>query len=344
MSTWIDCVKNDPSNVVASRVRLVRNWDEYRFPSKLADEEADEMVRRLKDLFRDLPDRDGKDYDYHSFRSLKEIDRIALQERRHLNKTLVDKKTPGGIILSEDERVGLVLNADDHIRLSVLHEGAGLEECWEEADRLDDYINEKIYYAFNEKYGYMTAYPTNVGTGMKASVLLHLPSLNASQRFQGFMSDMSRFGVGVRGVYGRGKENYGDLYEIYNQKTLGVTEQEILDRVGYVAGQVADQERKIRTGTLQKHHLMMEDEAYKAYGVLKYARKLSVKEAMIFLSHVRCGTEDKLLTLSSPVSIYSIMIGVQPANLQRSAQKPLDQDELAMERARYVREKLPDLE
>ena len=343
MMRWYEEVKNDPSNVISSRVRLARNWEEYKFPARLEETEARIMIGRLKSEFRDLPDRDGRDFEYQDFESMEELDKLALRERRLLNKTLVQKKTPGGIICSEDEKVSLVLNGDDHIRLQVLEPGMNLQGCYEEADRLDDYVNEKIAYAYNKKYGYLTSYPTNVGTAMKASVVVHLPSLSANKQFQELIGDMGRFGCMVRGIYGRGSENIGDLYEVYNQKTLGMTEQEILDLVANVASQLSAQETQVRRVSLEKHRLIREDEAYKSYGVLKYARKLSMKEAMSYLSHLRAGIADGLLRPAEFVSIYQIMVGIQPANLQKLSRKPLGKEELEVARSRYIRDRLPEL-
>ncbi len=343
MTKWFEEVENDPSNIVSSRVRLSRNWEAYKFPSKLGDEEAKVMIERLREAFRDLPERDGRDFVYEDLVSMEELDRVAYRERRILNRTLAEKKTPGGIICSQDETVSMVLNADDHIRMQILAPGFHLRECYEHADILDDYINEKIAYAFSEKYGYLTSYPTNVGTGMKASVVVHLPSLSTSRRFQDLLGDMGRFGTTVRGVYGRGNENPGDLYEVVNQKTLGVTEQEILDLVSNVAEQLSAQEKQVRQASMEKHRLLREDEAYKSYGVLRYARKLSIKEAMTFLSHVWAGIADGLLEPTESVSIYRLMIGIQPANLQKLSRRPLGREELEVERGRYLRENLPEL-
>lgn len=344
MAKWYEKVDNDASNIISSRVRLARNWDEYKFPSKLDDEEATVMISRLHEKLSDLGERSGRSFEFESLTTMPEIDRIALRERRLLNKTLVEKTTPGALLLSDDEEVSIILNGDDHLRMQIIKPGFQLNACYSEADMLDDYVNEKIYYAFSPKYGYLTSYPTNVGTGLKASVLVHLPSLNASQKFQDLLAGMSRFGVGVRGLYGRGVTNVGDIYEVYNQKTLGISEREILDIVSYVAHQLAGQETRIRRQTLEEHRLAREDEAYKSYGVLKYSRKLSVKEALSYLSHVRAGIEDGLLKPAAPVSIYRLMTESQPANLQKMYQKPLGQEELEKARADYIRENLPDLQ
>ena len=343
MTRWFEEVENDASNIVSSRVRLSRNWEEYKFPSRLGAQEARSMIGCLRAAFGDLPERDGRAYAYRDLEAMEELDRMAMGERRLLNRTLMEKKTPGGIFCSEDERVSLVLNADDHIRLQVLAPGFDLKGCYEEADKLDDYMNEKISYAYNTKYGYLTSYPTNVGTALKASVIIHLPSLSVSRRFQELLIDMGRFGTTVRGVFGRGSDNIGDLYEVSNQKTLGVSEQEILDLVMNVAGQLSEQEKQVREASLKKNRLVREDEVYKSYGILKYARKLSMKEAMTFLSHLRAGIADGLLETEEFISIYSLMIGIQPANLQKLCKKPLGKEELDVARGRYIRELLPDL-
>lgn len=343
MTRWYEKVENDPSNMIFSRIRLARNWEEYKFPSKLSDEEAKIMIDRLKGELNCLPDEGSGSYQYIDLETMEELDRMSLKERRQLSKALVEKTTPGGMILSQDERISIVFNGDDHIRIQVLGKGIDLKGCYEIANRLDDFVNDKIVYSFNSKYGYLTSYPTNVGTGMKASIVVHLPSLSLSKRFQDLLGDMGRFGTTVRGVYGRGSENAGDLYEIFNQKTLGVTEQEIVELVSNVASQLSDQESQVRKASLDKHRLLREDEVYKSYGVLKYARRLAMKDALTFLSHLMAGIADGLIELDRFVSIYELMIGIQPANLQKISKYPLSKEELESARARYVREHLPEL-
>lgn len=343
MTRWFEEVKNNPSDFVFSRVRLARNWEDYKFPGKLKDEEARIMTGRLKAELKGLPDVDGRDYEYMDLEHMEELNRMALRERRLLNRTLVEKKTPGGIIVSEDEKVSLVLNGDDHIRMQVLSAGLDLKGCYEEAQQVDNYIDGRIRYAFSPKYGYLTSYPTNVGTGMKASVVVHLPSLSLSRRFQDLLEDMSRFGTTVRGVYGRSSENAGNLYEVFNQKTLGVNEQEIMELVTNVAAQLAEQENEVRRRALEKHRLIREDEVFKSYGVLKYARRLAMKDAMTFLSHFMVGIADGLIETKEFCSVYHLMVGIQPANLQKLSRQPLGKDELECARAGYIREHLPEL-
>ena len=324
MSRWFEEVKNENSSIVASRIRLARNWEEYRFPGSLTPEEAREMISRLKKELRGLPDQEGKDCEYLDLERMPDLERRALRERRLINRSMAEKKTPGGLILSDDERISLMLNGDDHIRIQVMEQGLSLKECYEKADCLDNYINERIPYAFNEKYGYLTTY--------------------LSKKFQDLLGDMGRFGAVVRGLHGRPGENGGDLYEVTNQKTLGLSEKEILELVENVAVQLTDQEAQVRKMALEKQRLMIEDEVYKAYGVLRYARRLAVKDAQTFLSHVRAGVSDGLLRFKEPCSLYGLMVKIQNANLQKNSSRPLGKEELEMARAACIRAYLPEIE
>ena len=245
--------------------------------------------------------------------------------------------------MSKDESTSLVLNGDDHIRMQFLSAGLCLNELWNRADKLDDYINARFSYAFDEKYGYLTSFPTNVGTGLRASVTLHLPTLSQGKKFSSLVGEMRRFGLTLRGVYGEGSENYGALFEVANQKTLGLTEQEILDLVARMANQLNRQEKQVREATLSSHRLEREDEVYKSYGVLKYARRLSAKDGMTFLSQLMAGADDGLIQFADPCSVYRMMLGIQQANLMKLSHKPLGKDELDMARAEYVRKELPEL-
>ncbi len=343
MLKWFEKVDREYPAVISSRVRLTRNWDEYAFPSRLSDSDSREVVRRLEYGLCDLGRFDGKNYQYVMLEEFSELDRKALRERRVFNHTIAKKKTPVGIILSDEEDTGIVLNGTDHIRLQIQTPGLHLNELWERANRLDDYVNERFSYAYDEKYGYLTSFPTNVGTGMRASVILHLPTLSMGKKFGGLVTEMGRFGASVKGVYGEGNENYGALYEVSNQKTLGLSEREIVDLVTKVALQLSGQEAQVRKLALEKHGLECGDEAYKSYGVLKYARRLSAKDAMTLLSKLMSGLENGTLKTADPCAVYRLMLGIQPANLQKLSERPLGKSELEMARASYLRAELPEL-
>ena len=343
MSKWFDSVDNKNSNIVYSRIRLARNWDEYAFPSRMTAQQCGEMLERMKEGLKNLPELDGNPYKYQQLNEVRELEKLALRERRILNLAAVNKKEPAGRLLSEDEGSSLVLGGDDHIRMQFLASGLKLDELWQKADAMDDYVNERYSYAFDEKYGYLTSFPTNVGTGLRACAVLHLPTLSQVRKFQSIVADMSRFGTAIRGLYGEGSDNYGSLYEVSNQRTLGQSEKEIVELVTKAAAQLNNQEMRVRSATLNTQRLEREDEAYKSYGVLKYARKITEKDARIFISQLMAGEEDGLMKFNEECSLYSLIIGIKPANLNLWAKRPLDKDELDAVRAAYIRQNLPEI-
>lgn len=340
---WYEEVDKERPGVISSRVRLVRNWDQYVFPPRLAQKENEEMIRRLRSGLKGLGELDGRFYQFRLLSDLPDLERKVLREHHVFNSTIAGKKTAVGLILSEDEDTGIVLGGTDHIRIQMLRSGLHLEELWKACDKIDDFISERFSYAFDEKYGYLTSFPTNVGTGLRASVTLHLPNLSRGKKFSELVTEMSRFGAKIRGIYGEGNENYGSLYEVSNQKTLGLTEKEILDVVNRVAVQLLNQENQVRRLAREKHGIECEDEAYKSYGVLKYARRLSSRDAMVFLSQLMQGINDGVLEMAEPLSVYRLMLGIQPASLQKNSDRPLDKVELDTARAAYIRSELPEL-
>lgn len=343
MLKWFEQVQSEGSNIVCSKVRLARNWSEYAFPSRLSDEEGKEMLARLGEGLGDLGETDGRDYEAAYLDELSELDRRALKERKILSESILARKAPMSILITREEDISLVLNGADHIRIQVWSPGLHLTEALQTADRVDDYVNARFSYAFDEKYGYLTSFPTNVGTGMRATVIVHLPTLSMGKKFPAMLNDMGRIGVCIRGVHGEGRENYGALYEISNQKTMGRTEKELTDLVAKVALQLDEQEKQIREMGLANHRLELEDEAYKSYGVLKYARRLSMKDAMTFLSQIMSGVCDGLLKCKEPCLVFRLMLGIQTANLQKLSDRPLDKGELDAARAAYLRSELPEL-
>jgi protein arginine kinase len=340
---WYEEVDKERPGVVSSRVRLVRNWDQYVFPSRQSEKDSEEMLRSLECGLRDIGSVDGREYHYTLLSDLKTLDRKVLREHHVFNSTIAEKKSPVGLLMSEEEDTGIVLGGTDHIRIQMLRSGLHLDELWKLCDKIDDYIGERFNYAFDEKYGYLTSFPTNVGTGLRASVTLHLPMLSKGKKFNGLVTEMGCFGAKIRGIYGEGSENYGSLYEVSNQKTLGLTEREIIEMVKRVATQLLNQENQVRSLNREKHALACEDEAYKSYGVLKYARRLTSRDAMIFLSQMMQGMNDGVLEMTKPLSVYSLMLGIQPASLQKNSDRPLSKDELDEARADYIRVRLPDL-
>lgn len=343
MEKWFDIEEQGSSNVICSRVRLVRNWKEYPFPSKMTAEQSAEMTERLCELLKGADRTEPEISRFYYLDRVADLDKTALLERRVITKSVSRKKECAGLFLSEDERLGILINGDDHIRIQVQEKGLALGECYRKADAADDSISGVIEYAFDEKYGYLTSYPTNVGTGMRASVLVHLPMLSKKKNFSSLTAEMGRFGTLVRGVYGEGGENFGSLFQVSNQRTLGQTEAEIVDLVTKAAAELDAQEKRLRKEALAQRPVVCADESYKSYGVLKYARRLTRKDAMEFLSQIMTGMADGILKTRIPCSVYGLMLGIQPANLLKQAEKPLNKEELDMARADFLRARLPEI-
>jgi len=344
MLKWYEQVSMEPdNNYISSRIRLVRNWNEYNFPNKLDVITGGELVERLEFGLKDLGKMEKEEFLSTTTDKIPETERLAMKERRIFNSAIAGKASPTGLMLSESEDISIVFNGDDHIRMQLLAPNEELNELIKKADKLDDYVNARFSYAFDEKYGYLTSFPTNVGTGMRANVVVHLPALSEGKQFPNLIAGMTRFGVTIRGVYGEGRENYGAFYDVSNSKTLGMSEREILDLVSKVASQLNSQENQVREMSLKNHRTERQDEACKSYGLMKYARKLSMRDALTFLSQVMAGISDGIIETKMPCSLYKLVLGIQPNNLLMKQNGPQDKDNLDILRADYIRKELPEL-
>lgn len=327
--------------VVASRVRLLRNLKDYLFPVKLPENEKKELTELLQDRLQGVSTITGLNFYKALFQNIDDVKRGALRERHIINHSITDKSGAAGLMLSEDESVSLVLNGDDHIRLQVSASGLNLEGSWARADRVDDFINERFEYGFDEHFGYMTTYPSNLGTGLRAYLILHLPMLGATGRMQNLASEVGRFGIMLKNAFAEDGENLGDLYVAYNQKTLGQSEEDIIAVLTKLGGQIASQEKRLRRHAAQNHRLERQDAIYKAYGSLKYARLLSLKDGMQALSVLRLGACEHLIPVENYGKLYQLMMDIQPCSLQVSCKKEMSGTELDQARAEFVRENLP---
>lgn len=338
MLKWYEETGDNEDVVISSRVRLARNLSNYPFPVRMSAQTADEMVEELKSRLATL-EEEGRNFHYVSMKNMSDTDKVALVERHLVSETLIMKQEPAGAMLSEDEALSVLLNEEDHIRIQALAGGMNLEKAWRLADKLDDDINKNFSYAYHEKLGYLTSFPTNVGTGLRVSFMLHLPAIAGTKRLDGIASDIGRFGVTIRG------NGAGNLYQIYNQKTLGQTEQEIMQNLTTIAGQIIKQERRIRRKITQENPVGIEDTLLRSYGILKYCKTLEIGEAMTLLSDIQFGLSSGILKLEEPgkKSVYPLMMGIQPAHLQRLAGRPLEDEEREIIRADYVKENLPEI-
>lgn len=337
MSKWYEDTVKQPGIIVASRVRLARNIEGHPFPAALSSKEATELIHVIRDGLSDL------NLSYIELQQISSSEKQALREHRVMNSAMTSCKRPMGLLLSESESDSILLGGDDHIRIQSIEPGAALHKVWDCVNHLDDKINEQFAYAFSKKYGYLTAFPTNVGTGMRVSVDLHLPIISKSRAFKRLMEEVARIGLMIKGVHGDIAENYGDVYRICNQKTLGQSEEDILNSVEKIAFQLANQERRARVESSKNSQKELADEIYKSFGVLKYARRLSLKEALIYLSQVRLGQMEGIIHLEKSVNLYGMMLEVQQGSLEQYIGHEIEEEEAGYIRAKYIRENISDI-
>lgn len=340
MLKWYDKTGKNDDVVLSSRIRLARNFANYAFADKLSEDDASNMVEEVAGRFRtDYSD----EYDCIYMNNCSERKQKALKERRQITSALVQGKNKA-VMLSKDESTSIMLNAEDHVRIQVLANGMNLASCYKRANEVDDYIDSHFDYAFSEKYGYKTTFPTNVGTGLRASYTLHLPGLTDAKRISQISTELGRFGIKLKVLYGE-DVGYGNLYQIATQKTLGHNEKEIMSDLNDIVNQVISQEREQRRYLYEKDKVQMEDSVYKSYGVLKYARKISLRDAMTLLSEIMLGSSLGIITFeqSSKFSINKIIMDIQPAVLNNTVNKAMSVAETDILRAQYIRNNCPDI-
>lgn len=341
MCKWYDRSGRNEDVVISSRIRLARNFADYKFASRIEEDDAVRMVNSVVGQFqKDYSD----EYRYIFMNNCSESRRNALKEKRTIGSYLVKSKT-GAAILSADEGTSVQVGAEDHIRIQTLESGMNIPACFKKANDVDDYIDSNFDYAYDEKYGYKTTYPTNVGTGMRAGYTLHLPALADAKRISHIGTELGRFGINMRMIYGDSESGYGNLYQVSSQKTLGQEEKEIIKDLDDIVIQIINQEREQQRYRYDKDKYGTEDRAYKSYGVLKYARKLSLRDAMSLLSELMLGISLGILAVEDGkhIAFNRILTDIQPAVLAGSVNKALSVDETDVLRAQYLRNNIPEI-
>ena len=341
MLKWYEQSAADGDVVISSRVRLARNLEKYPFSSKLEEKQAVVLVDEVKEITSDLSEREGRKFYSCNTSTLSDIDRTAMVERHIVSPLLAQKQQTTGLILSEDETVSIMVNEEDHLRIQAIVGGMNLEQAYKEADLVDDIAYEKLIFAYDEKYGYLTACPTNAGTGMRASCMVFLPALSSARMIQKLMEEVGKYGVTIRGIYGEGTKSLGSIYQISNQKTLGNSEREIIDNLNRIVTQVVRQERKRREYMLSVNTDELQDQVFRSYGVLEYARQISSEDAMTLLSQLKFGADCGLIKFERDFNIHKLMMGVQPGSLQWTLGKNVGSATRDQSRAEYIRKELP---
>jgi protein arginine kinase len=340
MSVWY--IEKGPESdvVISSRVRLARNLKEYPFPFMMEREDEAKIVNLIKEAFMNNKNSVAGNLHYIDMKNINPTDKTFLVEKHIVSQDLVESQRDRGVLVSMDEKISIMINEEDHLRIQCLFAGMQLDNAWSLCSKIDDFLEESIEMAFDSKFGYLTCCPTNIGTGLRASVMLHLPALTMTGYIKGILEACSKLGIAVRGLYGENSEASGNMYQISNQVTLGQTEEEIIVNIKNVISQIIEQERLMRKEIYRQNPYRLEDKVCRAAGVLSNARIISSEESMKMLSDVRLGVDMGIIRDISIEELNEIMLLIQPAGLQKTAGKQLSPDERDVKRAEMVRNRL----
>jgi len=324
--------------VVSSRIRLARNLAGHKFLNSCSDEEKSEILKRLKTVLISLDL--GDDVFYFSVDDAPALSRNFLVERHLISRHHAMAKGPRGVVIARREFFTAMVNEEDHLRLQVLKAGCQLSECVEQIDRIDTMIEKQVDYAFSPRLGYLTACPTNIGTGIRASVMLHLPGLVLMNEINPIIKGVNKIGLAVRGLWGEGTDAAGNMFQISNQATLGETEDTIISRLEQIVLEVEEHEKHAKERLLQQKAISLRDHVGRAYGILTHACLLNSKETLDMLSALRLGIELDLLREWSASMIDELFLLIQPGHLQKVEGKIIGAEKRDLARARLIRARL----
>lgn len=322
--------------VISTRVRLARNLEGIPFPSKLSGSRDSAM--KIVNTVRGVCDKLYK-YDYYAMDKLSEIDRLALQERHIISPNLAKSIENSGVIVAKDNGVSIMINEEDHIRAQCVLRGYGLQKAYERIAEFDNQLDKDAKIAFDAKLGYLTACPTNLGTAMRASVMMFLPALTHLGEMARLINAIQKAGLTVRGVYGEGSNSIGYMYQISNQISIGLTEQSIINSVEEVVNTLCEKELQARKKWYQAEGIVLEDKVMRAYGILKYARRISSNEFMEHMASVKLGVSLGILKIDFEL-LNTLTELAQPANLCHYGGRMLNVEERDELRAQLIRDKI----
>ncbi|SDN63705.1 protein arginine kinase [Fictibacillus solisalsi] len=340
ISPWMKEEGPDSDIVLSSRIRLARNLENYNFPDFASKEESETVIRKVHEANGDQEYGNCGKFEILSLDQLKPLAKRVLVEKHLISPHLAEQSKYGAVMLNEDESVSIMINEEDHLRIQCLFAGFQLKEALKLAGELDDWLEEKVDYAFDEERGYLTSCPTNVGTGLRASVMMHLPALVITKQMSRIIPAINQLGLVVRGIYGEGTEAQGNVFQISNQITLGKSEEDIVEDLRGVVLQLIQQERAARNNLQQGLKIQLEDRIFRSYGVLANSRIIQSKEAAQCLSDVRLGIDLGVIQGISRSILNELMILTQPGFLQQYANEMLGPDERDILRATLIRERV----
>ncbi len=338
--TWYIDQGPDSDVIISSRVRLARNLTRYPFPHKLDKAQSAEVATEITAAFFRKNEERKRDFLELDLSSLPAEDRESLVEKRLISEALAQRTESGRAIISRDESFSLMLNEEDHIRIQSMKAGFDLQNAYREAFIVALSLEESLPLAYSEQYGFLTACPTNTGTGMRASVMAHLPGLVQIGSIRPLLEGLGKMGFTVRGQYGEGSKAGGNLFQISNQLTLGLSEEDLLSDLTRIVQQLIEQEREARQKLYQQQPIEIEDRARRALATLRNARLMTAEEAQKLISDVRLGNALGILHDITPQTLNRIIANIGPASIQKANGRQLNAHECDVARSTLIRDLL----
>jgi len=335
---WLKNTGDHSDIVMSSRVRLARNLATKPFPACANKEQLGIILEAVNKAV--LKNDYFKKAIFFKMNEMDNVGRQFLVERHLMSHDLADNPESRGLIVSKEEILSVMVNEEDHLRIQVMQSGLDLKKAWDIANKIDDELSRELEFAYTNQWGYLTACPTNTGTAMRGSVMLHLPALVMTKQINKVLAAVSKLNFAARGFYGEGTQATGNFYQISNQVSLGYSEVEVIQNINGLILQIIEQEEQARQAMLVQNRLMLEDKIFRAYGVLKNAYVISSQETVDLLSMLRLGIDLKVIKDVDIKALSDLLIMIQPAHLQKINSKKLSPSERDKRRAALIREKL----
>lgn len=332
---WYEKNGKDGDVVISTRIRFARNLEEYPFPIRCPQPMRKEIVEKVKDAVLNSNSVIATRFSCIDMDNIDTGSKVSLVERHLVSPEFISDGSDKSLLLLDDESVSIMINEEDHIRLQVMTEGFDLDNAYELASRIDTLLDERLKFAFSDNLGYLTQCPTNLGTGMRASVMLHLPALRATKAMTKISENLAKLGLTIRGAYGEGTDPVAGMYQLSNQISLGISEKTAIENLKNITRQLVTQEIKARRAVCEQ--IGIQDRIYRSEGTLKYARLISCDEAVRCLSDVRMGVTAGLIANITLDTINRLLVDIQPATLIQSVGQPLDPGERDAVRATLIR-------
>lgn len=338
---WVKAEGPNNKIVLSSRVRFARNIRNFSFPGWAKKAERQKLLEMVQPIVEELPEM--AEHFGDSMDNISAIHKQVLVERHLISREHAAKNVGSGVVINGRETISVMINEEDHLRMQAIKSGLQLKSIFKTIDKVDTELEEHLDFAFSPKLGYLTACPTNVGTGMRGSAMIHLPGMVLSDQINQVVQAVNKLGLAVRGLYGEGTEALGNVFQVSNQTTLGEKEMEVIDRLNKVILQIIEHEENARVTLLEKKPKLVYDQIGRAYGILSNAHTISSKEALNLLSLVRMGVDLEIFPATARAAVDELFILSQPAHVQKAAARKLTAEERDTLRAELIREQLASI-